>query len=88
MRKGILTDQQRAVMVLVAQGRSNVEIARALVLSKRTVDAHLRNSLDALKAPNRAAAVALALYHGEINFGTVLGTALPPVSPGPVDDGG
>lgn len=84
MRRGILTDQQRAVLTLVAQGKSNNEIAEALTVSLRTVHAHIRNILDALHAPNRTAAVVLALYHGEINLAAVVGALAPP-PPQPVD---
>lgn len=83
MRRGILTDQQRAVLTLVAQGKSNNEIAEALTVSLRTVHAHIRNILDALHAPNRTAAVVLALYHGEIAFAAALGELL--ASPEPID---
>lgn len=86
MRKGILTDRQREVVALIAQGKSNDEIAEALVLSLRTVHAHIRNILDALNTNNRTSAVVLALYHGEIGFSAVLNTVLPPATPGPVDE--
>jgi DNA-binding CsgD family transcriptional regulator len=40
-RYGGLTAREREVAAHIAQGRSNREIAAALVLSKRTVDAHV-----------------------------------------------
>jgi DNA-binding NarL/FixJ family response regulator len=38
-----LTAREREIAELVAQGRTNREIAEQLVLSARTIDAHLRN---------------------------------------------
>lgn len=42
-RVGRLTDREAQVLRLVASGRSNAGIADALVISRRTVDAHLRS---------------------------------------------
>jgi DNA-binding CsgD family transcriptional regulator len=39
---GPLTDREREIAELVAAGRTNREVARQLVLSPRTVEAHLR----------------------------------------------
>lgn len=38
-----LTDRERAVLELIAQGRSNHEIARHVVLSTKTVRNHVSN---------------------------------------------
>ncbi len=40
---GGLTERERAVAVLIAQGRSNREIADTLVVSERTVETHVSN---------------------------------------------
>jgi DNA-binding CsgD family transcriptional regulator len=38
-----LTAREREIALLVAAGRTNREVAEQLVLSSRTVEAHLRN---------------------------------------------
>lgn len=40
---GTLTDREREVMALVAQGHANSAVAQALSLSERTVEAHMRS---------------------------------------------
>jgi len=58
-----LTDRELEVLRLVAQGRTNREIAEALVLSEHTVRRHLQNVFGRLGVSSRAAAVAFALQH-------------------------
>jgi DNA-binding CsgD family transcriptional regulator len=55
-----LSPREREVLGLVAQGRTNGEIADALVLSEHTVHRHVANILAKLGASSRAAAVAAA----------------------------
>ena len=43
-----LTEQERAVLALVAEGRSNQAIAHRLFLSPKTVEAHIRHILQKL----------------------------------------
>ena len=52
-----LTRRERDIMELVAQGDTNTQVARRLVLSEGTVKWHMKNILRKLGAPNRAAAV-------------------------------
>ena len=59
-----LTDRQLAVLRLVAQGQSNREIARALMLSEKTVGRHLENLFDRLGVSSRSAAAAWAVRAG------------------------
>jgi len=40
---GVLTDREREIADLVAAGRTNREVAEQLVLSPKTIEAHLRN---------------------------------------------
>lgn len=56
-REAQLTERQREVLSALAQGLSNSEIAAQLVLSPRTVHAHLRSIFDKLAVGSRTAAV-------------------------------
>jgi DNA-binding NarL/FixJ family response regulator len=55
-----LTDREREVLDLVAQGCDNATIARRLVLSDKTVRNHVSACLQKLQVASRAEAVALA----------------------------
>ena len=55
-RSSGLTAREIDVLHLVADGLSNAEIAERLVLSRRTVDAHLRSIFDKLGVNSRTAA--------------------------------
>ena len=59
-----LTEREREVVVLIARGLSNGEIADELVLSKRTVEHHIANILSKLGFTNRAQIVRLAVENG------------------------
>ncbi len=61
-----LTERQTDVLVLIAQGRSNKEIARSLDLSPATVKAHIAAGLAVLGAANRTEAVVRARELGLI----------------------
>ena len=58
-----LTDREREVLALMVQGKTNKEIAAALILSPLTVRAYVSNILSKLEATNRTEAVSLALQH-------------------------
>src|SRR5262249_31191572 len=52
-----LTDREREILVLIAQGCSNGEIASRLVLSQKTVRNHVSNIFSKLQVADRAQAI-------------------------------
>jgi len=63
-RLGTLTPRERDVLAEIARGRSNREIARALVLSEKTVKTHVSNILMKLDLADRTQAALFAVRHG------------------------
>jgi len=61
---GRLTERERAVLRLIAQGQPGKRVARELGISERTVKFHVAAILRKLGADNRAQAVALAAQRG------------------------
>jgi len=59
-----LTQREIEVLQMVAQGKSNQEIAEALVVSESTVKNHLRNILGKLHLRNRIEAAVYAVRKG------------------------
>jgi two-component system response regulator DevR len=55
-----LTEQERRVLALVGDGKTNREIAAALHLSEKTVKNYVSTLLDKLRVERRAAAAAMA----------------------------
>ena len=55
-----LTERERQILELLATGRSNKEIARALDLSEKTVKHYMTNILQKLQVRNRVEAAVLA----------------------------
>jgi RNA polymerase sigma factor (sigma-70 family) len=59
-----LTDREREILRLIAQGLSNVEIAERLVLSPKTVRNHVSNIFSKLQVADRAQAIVRAREAG------------------------
>lgn len=59
-----LSPREKQVLKLVAQGKTNREIASALVITEHTVKNHLRNILEKLHVRNRVEAATLAVREG------------------------
>jgi NarL family two-component system response regulator LiaR len=62
-----LTPREREVLVLMADGLTNGEIAARLTISRSTARAHVSNILSKLGAASRGEAIAQALRHGLIS---------------------
>jgi DNA-binding NarL/FixJ family response regulator len=60
----LLTDREREVVALVAEGLSNEEIAARLVVSPLTAKTHVSRAMTKLAARDRAQLVVLAYAHG------------------------
>jgi NarL family two-component system response regulator LiaR len=59
-----LTERERQVLSLIAEGRNNHEIAETLVISEKTVKTHVSNILNKLHLDDRTQAAIYALRHG------------------------
>ncbi len=59
-----LTEREREVLGLIAQGHNNEEIARSLVLSQKTVRNHVSNIFSKLQVADRAQAIVRAREAG------------------------
>jgi DNA-binding NarL/FixJ family response regulator len=66
---GLLTDREREVMALVAEGLSNDEIAERLVISPATAKTHVSRTMVKLNARDRAQLVVFAYESGLVRPG-------------------
>jgi DNA-binding NarL/FixJ family response regulator len=60
----VLSEREKEVLVLVAQGMTNRQIAAELVISENTVRNHLSHILDKLDMSRRSQVAAYAARHG------------------------
>lgn len=64
-----LTEREREVLILVAQGQANSEIAVALFIAEQTVKTHVSKILAKLRVRDRAQAVVVAYETGLVKPG-------------------
>jgi DNA-binding NarL/FixJ family response regulator len=65
-----LTDRERQVLLLVAQGRSNTDIADLLVIAESTAKTHVKRVLAKIDVHDRAQAVVFAYRSGLLTGGS------------------
>jgi NarL family two-component system response regulator LiaR len=63
-----LTERELDVVRLVAQGRSNQEIAQELVISEKTVKTHISNILGKLQLEDRTQLAIYAIKKGLVEL--------------------
>jgi len=64
-----LTEREREILGLLAQGKRNEDIAKELFISPQTVQTHIRNILGKLRVHSKLEAVSFAVKHGTIQVG-------------------
>ncbi|MDX2024695.1 MAG: response regulator transcription factor [Deltaproteobacteria bacterium] len=63
-----LTERERAVLTLIARGKTNKEVANALGLSVNTINNYVAAVLAKLGVDDRTAAVTVALHRGLVHL--------------------
>ena len=71
-----LTEREREVLTLIAEGRSNQEIADALVISIKTVNRHRENIMAKLNLHSRVELVRYAIEKGLIDLTSKIRTEM------------
>lgn len=66
----LLSERERQVLHLIAEGLSNGEIATRLVISEKTVKSHVRNILSKLHLVDRTQAAVFAWREGIVQHGS------------------
>ena len=67
MREHILTKREAQVLSLISKGIPTAEVAKMLLVSKRTIDFHLNSIYQTLGVSNRMQAFRAAMDAGIIN---------------------
>ena len=67
-RPGALSNRERMVLTLTAQGKTASDIAEQLQISQRTVHAHLQNASEKMQAANKTHTVVEAMRYGQIKL--------------------
>jgi DNA-binding NarL/FixJ family response regulator len=62
-----LSNREREILDLLAQGLTGEQVAEKLVLSAETIKTHIRNAMSKLEAHTRVHAIAIALREGYIS---------------------
>jgi len=62
-----LTDREREILQMLAEGARNDQIAKRLFIRAQTVQTHIRNMLSKLGVHSRLEAVSLAVRHGVVS---------------------
>lgn len=62
-----LSNREREILDLLAQGMTGEQVAEHLVLSAETIKTHIRNAMNKLEAHTRVHAIAIALREGYIS---------------------
>lgn len=65
-RTATLTERERDVLVLLADGLTTAQVAGALTVSEHTVRSRVRTTLGKLGARNREHAIAIAFREGAL----------------------
>ena len=72
-----LSPREREILTLLAEGKTQKQIAAALVISSKTVATHIQHLLAKLGVNSRAQAVAAAYRHGLVGSAVIAHALLP-----------